>query len=290
LSPLRRAQSGGSTSRRGPAGDPLGDRSAYRDVPDCSGSPTLRLVAGFHARFGPPPPFSTTLAVCSPPDPVTCFSHSRPWGSASLFPCCAAHPSARRPRGSVLPPVRQPATSDLRCRWPASHGVSPTRGVRCRSQVFRVPAHRAAPKRPAVCRRRSRCRSAWSGSGSPRPPRTASADELPKQPFARQRHRPCHPSTVARIRLVGSGSPRERASSRDPLCPVPSGLFLALSRPPACVLPHPGVGLTGIGSWPGGSPDLRRLMLPKAHGSPEPSAPALEATQPAPTGPAPEGA
>jgi hypothetical protein len=32
----------------------------------------------------PPSPFLTTLTVCSPPDPVVCFNHSRPWGLASL--------------------------------------------------------------------------------------------------------------------------------------------------------------------------------------------------------------
>jgi hypothetical protein len=39
------------------------------------------LVAGFHTRFGPPPPFLTTMTACSSSDPVECFVHSRPWGS-----------------------------------------------------------------------------------------------------------------------------------------------------------------------------------------------------------------
>jgi hypothetical protein len=54
---------------------PLLPATIHRDVPDCSGTPTPRLVAGFHTRFGPSPPFFTTLTACSPPDPVTFFSH-----------------------------------------------------------------------------------------------------------------------------------------------------------------------------------------------------------------------
>jgi hypothetical protein len=39
---------------------------------------------GFPHPRRPPAPFLTTLTVCSPPDPVVCFNHSRPWGLASL--------------------------------------------------------------------------------------------------------------------------------------------------------------------------------------------------------------
>jgi hypothetical protein len=49
-------------------------------VPPC-------LVAGFHTRFVPPPPFSTTLTACSSSDPVECFVHSRPWGSVPAPRC-----------------------------------------------------------------------------------------------------------------------------------------------------------------------------------------------------------
>jgi hypothetical protein len=61
----------------------------------------LRLVAGFHTRCGPPSPFPTTLTVCPSSSPVTCFSHSRPWGSVSLLPL----PPTRRD------PVRGPRPS-----------------------------------------------------------------------------------------------------------------------------------------------------------------------------------
>jgi hypothetical protein len=40
---------------------------------------TRFLVAGFHTRFVPPPPFFTTLAVYSSPRPPACFSRSRSW-------------------------------------------------------------------------------------------------------------------------------------------------------------------------------------------------------------------
>jgi hypothetical protein len=56
------------------------------------------LVAGFHARFGPPSPFSTTLTVCASARPVTCFSHSRPWGWApSSLLAVLSHPSEDEP-------------------------------------------------------------------------------------------------------------------------------------------------------------------------------------------------
>ena len=55
------------------------------------------LVAGFHARFGPPAPFLTTLADCSSSDPVECFIHSRPWGSCPCSPMLPPGRQARRP-------------------------------------------------------------------------------------------------------------------------------------------------------------------------------------------------
>ena len=56
------------------------------------------LVAGFHARFGPPSPFSTTLTVYASARPVTCFSHSRPWGWAPVSLLCVfSHPSEDKP-------------------------------------------------------------------------------------------------------------------------------------------------------------------------------------------------
>jgi len=57
------------------------------------------LVAGFHTRFGPPPPFPTTLTAFASPCPVACFSHSRPWGLLSQLPVAAL---PRRPCGLVV--------------------------------------------------------------------------------------------------------------------------------------------------------------------------------------------
>jgi hypothetical protein len=81
------------------AGNPLpgGFRGRSR-----SPVPFPRLVAGFHTRFGPPPPFHTTLTACASPHPVACFSHSRPWGSGSRLPGCPTTGTKtchRSPRG-----------------------------------------------------------------------------------------------------------------------------------------------------------------------------------------------
>jgi hypothetical protein len=94
--------------------DLSGVASTARSKPCCFGSPVpvgssaVDLVAGFHTRFGPPSPFLTTLTVCSSPNPVTCFGHTRPWGSCSLLPACC--PSQRHSpwpsvgtRGSFVP-------------------------------------------------------------------------------------------------------------------------------------------------------------------------------------------
>jgi hypothetical protein len=64
--------------------DLSGVASTARSKPCCFGSPVpvgssaVDLVAGFHTRFGPPSPFLTTMTVCSSPNPVTCFGHTRP--------------------------------------------------------------------------------------------------------------------------------------------------------------------------------------------------------------------
>ena len=75
LSPLRRSQPGESTSRLRLPGARCHAPAHCRN-----------LVAGLHTRFGPPPPFLTTLTASASPSPVAYFSHSRPWGSFSLFP------------------------------------------------------------------------------------------------------------------------------------------------------------------------------------------------------------
>jgi hypothetical protein len=179
---------------------------------------------------------------------------------------------------SVLPPVRQPATGPalplarLARRLPDAGGEVSVPG----DPVAGPP--RCAARRVASCRRRSRRRSTWSGSGSLRPHGTASASELPRQPFARRRHWPDRRSAIARCRSLAARRlvPVRRPSKLGrPAGPVSRGLFLVPSRPPVYLLQHPGGGLTGIGSWPGGSPVRRRSTLPKARGSSAPSAPAL---------------
>jgi hypothetical protein len=42
------------------------------------------LVAGFHARFGPSAPFSTTLTVFASPSRPMCFNRSHSWGLVSV--------------------------------------------------------------------------------------------------------------------------------------------------------------------------------------------------------------
>jgi hypothetical protein len=119
------------------------------------------------------------------------------------------------------------------------------------AQVLRPVLRLDPPRRVTPIHHRSSRQGVWSGSGSTVVPRAVSADGLPGQSFARQRRRPGRPSPVGRFRLV------YRASSADPPRLVPRSLFLALFRPPACVLPHPGAGPTGGGSWPGCSPAPR---------------------------------
>jgi hypothetical protein len=48
--------------------------------PEGRGCPTQFLVAGFQARFVPPPPFPTALAAYPSPHFPTCFSRYRSWG------------------------------------------------------------------------------------------------------------------------------------------------------------------------------------------------------------------
>jgi hypothetical protein len=143
-SPLRRSQSGESTSRRALPG------------PACAGPFRVRLVAGFHPRFGPPPPFPTTLTVCSSPNPVVCFDHSRPWGSFSLLPCSRPAVPVRGPRRPCS--VSSPGSEDL--------GSLPGDGSVAGGS--RSTAGSGPPKRPFAAGRRSSHRGGWSGSGTPR--------------------------------------------------------------------------------------------------------------------------
>jgi len=70
------------------------------------------LVAGFHARAVPPAPFLTTLTTCSVRGPVGSFTHSRPWGSGSLYstrasPCEGWVSSATASRSGLAPAGRR---------------------------------------------------------------------------------------------------------------------------------------------------------------------------------------
>jgi hypothetical protein len=84
------------------------------------------LVAGFHTRFGPPSPFPTTLTVCSPPDPVIYFNHSRPWGLVSPALCQWLVPPKR------VRPLPQDGHNKKRLPVGLGHGAldaGTTRGV-----------------------------------------------------------------------------------------------------------------------------------------------------------------
>jgi hypothetical protein len=91
------------------------------------------LVAGFHPRFGPPPPFLTTLAACSSSNPVECFVHSRPWGSV---PGSLSRVSGRLVRGPVFPALVRPNFTEVRS--------GRTQGASCRAGGSRSTPHRTA--------------------------------------------------------------------------------------------------------------------------------------------------
>jgi hypothetical protein len=115
------------------------------------------LVAGFQSRSGPPSPFLTTLTVSASSDPVECFIHSRPWGSAPGSPL---HPPVGRSED-------QPSRCSPVCCVPKC--VPHERGGRVIAQE--APGRRRTgqmPKHPPESRRhRSHSRRSWSGSGSP---------------------------------------------------------------------------------------------------------------------------
>jgi hypothetical protein len=127
---------------------------------------------GFPHPRRPPSPFSTTLTVCSPPDPVVCFNHSRPWGLASL-PLAGTRSgglvSIRLPVGAApfhtevwsvpAPPLPVPEGADSGFRLP-SVSFRPVRPVGRRSSrpcgdvaflpvVSRRRLRRLAPFRPS---------------------------------------------------------------------------------------------------------------------------------------------
>jgi hypothetical protein len=155
-----------------------------------------RLVAGFHTRFGPPPPFSTTLTVCPSPHPVTYFSHSRPWGSVSRLPVGGRYPCWRLPAETFRPatevtfrpaPPLRPPRRPFRLRHPSPCAAT---SIHCLPAFASAFARRRRPRLRwpssgcfaagvAPCSRR-----APSARRRPRPGPLASApcEELPLQP------------------------------------------------------------------------------------------------------------
>lgn len=118
------------------------------------------LVAGVQARSGPPSPFFTASTVCSSSCPVTCFSHSRPWGSCSLSPPAPPSGPVRRPDlpASPFAPFRRLVPSAFRLPAPWSED---------RSAILRppsVPLRRPDLPGPAV---RNRPKTAPSCAAAP---------------------------------------------------------------------------------------------------------------------------
>jgi hypothetical protein len=188
--PLRRARSGGSCSRRGPA-DPttMNHRRSVRDATDCSAPPTPRLGTGFHARAAPPTPFPTTLTARSPPDSVESSIHSRPWGSGSLLPSGRRRLLRVAPRRGVgwfevqatRPPL-QPPRCLVRLRFP---GRSRSRRLSHRPRASR-PGWLLGPvsDRPCAC---YRVRGVGpTGVGSAAPPPEGGDPSAPLRPRPRR--------------------------------------------------------------------------------------------------------
>jgi hypothetical protein len=88
--------------------------------------PLAFLVAGFHTRFAPPSPFSTTLTVSPSPGFPTCFSRSRSWGLV-------------RPRRRSSASAREGDPRATLHRSPVPMPVSAFRGPRGRTHVAERP-------------------------------------------------------------------------------------------------------------------------------------------------------
>jgi hypothetical protein len=153
----------------------------------------VRLVAGFHTRFGPPSPFSTTSTVYPSPSPVTCFSHSRPWGLLL--------PAPRSMHRLLAPPEDDPTR-------PCAGDGHPT----TRLPVGDDPTTRRRPDRLRCARRRN----ARSSSGPP--------NRLQKRPCAAGRLRdPPLCSASDRDRSEELPRPTTSTASRQCGCvPTPS--------------------------------------------------------------------
>jgi hypothetical protein len=137
----------------------------------CSVSPRR----GFPGPRRPPASFLTTLTVCSPPDPVVCFNHSRPWGSGSL-PLAETRSgglvSCRLPAGAApghtevwsvpAPPLPVPEGADSGFRLPSAS----CRSVRPVGRRSSRPCGDVAML-PLVSCRRLRRPAPFRPSGSP---------------------------------------------------------------------------------------------------------------------------
>jgi hypothetical protein len=139
------------------------------------------------------------------------------------FPCCAAYPCG--PKATVVRGAAgsRLATSDPRCRWPASHDVSPTRGVGSWLQMIRSMARRAAPKRVAPCLHRSSRRGVCSGSGSlsftSRSVRRRTAEAI-----LRASASTAWPSVAGRLVPPGLSSKLDRPATFSPVRVVPGSV------------------------------------------------------------------
>jgi hypothetical protein len=183
------------------------------------------LVAGVQSRFGPPPPFPTTLTACSSSGPVECFVHSRPWGSSPGSPLHLPGRAARRPSFPVL--VRASRTEVLATR---------TRGASARSGGSRSTprphrrrsVHSVArpPLRPVP--RSHRSDSAFSNGPAPAP----RLDSVPSPcPDHRSGHSPGLPVPPGDSRRCRRSGHRGGEPSR-PSGPAPCrGCLSCSSRP-----------------------------------------------------------
>jgi hypothetical protein len=230
-SPLRRSQPGGYTSWR-----------CHR-APNNSVALRHRLVAGFHTRFGPPSSFPTTLTVCSPPSPVVCFDHSRPWGLVALFPSC--NPCPELPEGIPFERRRRAASGP--------GGPSPVRR-RGWSVQLQAPGWAGRPRRRgglACPVHRFGCRSSRCGSGSPSLP--------PGQSVTRGKG-----SKLPSSRSRGGGTFRDR--------PLPDDSFRSPHhRNDAALTVRPERGCLCIRSGHPTSCYLRRRPVPPGAGPDSPS-------------------
>jgi hypothetical protein len=212
-------------------------RCAACDVLDCSRPPTPHLVAGFHSREAPPTPFPTALTARSPPDSVTCFSHSRPWGCRPCSPRDLVDYSAWSVTGGWV----------SRSRLPGCRRLLTTRGTRPRpAETVRGHPPRVAHPSPPPLLPPEGDRSG-SGPLLARPCVVrgrmtevilrASASLLEQHPKALRsqlvdRPKPSDPTPVLTSRVApGSRVPTARPRVTASGVPVPPGVGVAVVPP-----------------------------------------------------------